>query len=146
MNEIFNFTSNINPPTKNEKSTITVFSRKAGRRVPIVNPAYKQVWELIHAEMYLAKFGISKQAFKLLPSKKRAAIEKELTERNVVVSLWNGFHRMDAGNFWDELIDRLQGIAFKNDRQVKEYHVYKDDNCKVEYFKVIVEEQDGKRK
>ena len=137
---IFEFTCNINPPTKNEKTSISVFSKRAGRRVPLTNPAYTQQWEMIHNLMYLKKFGISKPAFKLLAPKDRAKLEKSLTDKNLVISLWNGFHRMDIGNFWDELVDRLQGIGYKNDRQIKEYHVYKDDDCKTEYFKIIVEE------
>jgi Holliday junction resolvase RusA-like endonuclease len=137
---IFEFTSYINPPTKNEKSTISVWSKRAGRKVPMVNPAYKQVWELIHNELYISKFNMSKTAFKLLQPKKRAELEKNLFGGKVVVSMWNGFKRMDAGNFWDELVDRLQGVAYKNDRQIKEYHVYVDETSAKEYFKIIVEE------
>lgn len=140
--EIFNFTTFTNPPTKNEKSKISVFSRKARRRVQIVNPAFAKIWESIENEMYLKKFGIHKNQFKLLAPKERVKLQKQLTDKNVVVSLWNGFHRMDIGNFWDELVDRLQGIAYVNDKQIKEYHVYKDDECDKEYFKIIVEEME----
>ena len=139
---LFEFTCYINPPTKNEKNKITVFSRKLGRKVPIVNPEYKKAWELIDNQMFLAKYKITKQEFTLLAPKKRAALQSTLSDKNVIVSLWNGFHRMDAGNFWDELVDRLQGIAYKNDRQIKEYHVYKDDESQKEYFKIIVEEME----
>ena len=44
--------------------------------------------------------------------------------------------------FGMNLLDRLQGIAYVNDKQIKEYHVYKDDECDKEYFKIIVEEME----
>ena len=140
MSEVFNFTCYINPPTKNEKTTISVYSKRARRKVPIVNPAFKQVWELIHSEMYKCKFGISKQEFKLLTPKKRAELEKSLTEKDVRLNFWNGFKRIDLYNLHDEFLDRLQGIAYKNDRQVVEGMEFKDKTCTKEYFKIIIEE------
>ena len=100
MSEVFNFTCYINPPTKNEKTTISVYSKRARRKVPIVNPAFKQVWELIHSEMYKCKFGISKQEFKLLTPKKRAELEKSLTEKDVRLNFWNGFKRLKLAASW----------------------------------------------
>ncbi|MBK8396130.1 MAG: hypothetical protein IPL26_12950 [Leptospiraceae bacterium] len=140
MKEVFEFTCFINPPTKNEKKTIPVYSKRAGRKVHIVSPAFKQVWELIHDEMYKAKFKMSKNEFKLLSPKKRAELERSLTEKDVRLNFWNGFHKIDLYNLHDEFLDRLQGIAYKNDRQVVEGREFWDKKSKREYFKIIIEE------
>lgn len=91
--------------------------------------------------MYQKRFDVNKATFDYLQPLKRAELQKTVTKENVILSLWNGFHRQDASNILTEMQDRLQGIAYMNDRQVKECHIYKDDDCKVEYFKVIVELQ-----
>lgn len=111
--EIFNFTCYINPPTKNEPK----FSRSGRKFYP--NPKFHKPWEAIHALMQTSK--------------------NIMTKENVIVSIWNGFKKIDIANFLSELEDRLQGIAYYNDRQIKEEHLYKLDDEEKEFFKVIVE-------
>lgn len=139
---LFEFTSYINPPTKNEKDKIDVWSKRQNRKVKIINPNYKKIWEEIHSQMYQKKFGMNKAQFKLLKPSERAKLQKTLSEKEVIVTLWNGFHRMDLRNFTDELYDRLQGIAYKNDRQVVQDQGFMDRKSEKEYFKIIVEEME----
>ena len=115
------FVCYINPPTKNEKKMIQVYSRKAKRKIPIVSKEYSSVWDFIQSQMELRKL-------------------KVLTKQPITISLFNGFKRMDLMNFETELFDRLQGIVYCNDKQIKEAHFYKDDNAEKEYFKIIIEE------
>ena len=49
---------------------------------------------------------------------------------------------MDIGNFGMNLLTGFKGLPYVNDKQIKEYHVYKDDECDKEYFKIIVEEME----
>ncbi len=132
---IFEFTCNINPPTKNIQRYLGSGKRR------FKNKSYFQPWDLIESLMYQKRFDVNKATFDYLQPLKRAELQKTVTKENVILSLWNGFHRQDASNILTEMQDRLQGIAYMNDRQVKECHIYKDDDCKVEYFKVIVELQ-----
>ena len=118
MSEIFNFTCYINPPTKNESK----FLRNGRKFYP--NPKYKKPWDEIQLQMHL----VSKR--------------NVMTKKNVIVSVWNGFKKIDIANFLSELEDRLQGIAYYNDRQIKEEHLYKLDDEDKEFFKVIVEEME----
>ena len=136
---IFEFIETINPPTKNEEKYITVNNRKTRRPMKVKNKNYYQPWELIHNNMYKKRYGISKVAFDYLPPSERALKQKELTKSPVIVSIWNGFKRIDLLNFANELLDRLEGVAYVNDRQVKQVIAFKDDDCEQEYFKVIVE-------
>jgi len=139
---LFEFTCHINPPTKNEKDKIDVWSKRQNRRVKIVNPKYKSIWEEIHSLMYEKKFGMTKLQFKLLKPSERAKLQKTLSDKEVVVTLWNGFNRMDLRNFTDELYDRLQGVAYRNDRQIVQDCGFMDRKSEKEYFKVIVEEME----
>jgi hypothetical protein len=134
MSELFNFTSYINPPTKNEEKYLTL---RTGRKIK--NKKYYEPWEAIHNEMFLKRFGVTKAHFENLPKSEIIKLQKELTKKNVIVSFWNGFHRMDLENFKNELNDRLEGIAYVNDRQIKQSMNFKDDSCDREYFKVVVE-------
>ncbi len=112
--EIFNFTCYINPPTKNEPK----FSRSGRKFYP--NPKFHKPWDAIALQMTTNKC-------------------KALTKDPVILSVWNGFKKIDIANFLSELEDRLQGIAYYNDRQIKEEHLYKLDDEEKEFFKVIVE-------
>lgn len=111
--ELFSFTCYINPPTKNESKTI-------GRRFA-KNPAYHKPWDAIQTQMHMV------------------SNKNILTKEKVIVSVWNAFKRIDIANFLSELEDRLQGIVYLNDRQIKEEHLYKLDDEEKEFFKVIVE-------
>lgn len=139
MSEIFNFMCYINPPTKNENRYKTIRNRRTGKPMQIKNKNYFDPWELIHSQMFTTRYGMSKYQFENLTSKEKIKLQKELTKKNVIVSLWNGFHRIDLLNFANELLDRLEGIAYVNDRQVKQCNAFKDDESKTEYFKIIVE-------
>ena len=112
--ELFSFTCYINPPTKNEAKTLI----SGKRRYP--NPAYKKPWDAISMQLEAIKC-------------------KTLTKEKVILSVWNAFKRIDIANFLSELEDRLQGIVYFNDRQIKEEHLYKLDDEPKEFFKVIVE-------
>lgn len=117
MSEIFSFTCFINPPTKNEPKTL-----RSGRKF-YPNPKFKKPWNAIQIQMELVR-------------------PKQMSKGNIILSVWNGFKKIDIANFLSELEDRLQGIAYYNDKQIKEEHLYKLDNEEVEFFKVIVEEME----
>ena len=110
--ELFNFVCCINPPTKNEPKTV-------GKRFA-KNPRYHDPWNAISMQLETKKL-------------------KVLTKEKVILSVWNAFKRIDIANFLSELEDRLQGIVYLNDRQIKEEHLYKLDDEETEFFKVIVE-------
>jgi Holliday junction resolvase RusA-like endonuclease len=112
--ELFSFTCFVNPPTKNEQKYLGTGMKR------YKNPKYFSPWKLITLQMELKKC-------------------KVLTKEKVILSVWNGFKKIDIANFLSELEDRLQGIVYYNDRQIKEEHLYKLDNEKKEFFKVIVE-------
>lgn len=114
MNELFNFTTYIKPATKNEPKTL----RKGKKFFP--NPAYHKPWNAISMQLQAKRC-------------------KTLTKEKVILSVWNAFKRIDIANFLSELEDRLQGIVYLNDRQIKEEHLYKLDDEEKEFFKVIVE-------
>jgi len=84
---------------------------------------FKKAWDAIQIQMELVK-------------------PKQMSKANIILSVWNGFKKIDIANFLSELEDRLQGIAYYNDKQIKEEHLYKLDNEDVEFFKVIVEEME----
>lgn len=141
--EIFNFTCYINPPTKNEKKTITVWSNRAKRYVKMVVPEYTKVWEQIHDQMYLKKYNVTKEIFKKYTPATKAKLQKSLYDKPVVVYLWNGFKKMDNNNFVNELLDRLEGVAYKNDRENVLSVSKKLNNEEKEFFKIVVDTIDS---
>jgi len=114
--ELLNFTCTINPPTKNEQKYLG-----SGRK-RYKNPKYFSAWDAISVKLNKHKL-------------------KKLSKEPIILNLWNGFKKIDIANFLAELEDRLQGVVYLNDNQIKEEHIYKDDNAKVQYFKVIIEIQ-----
>ncbi len=136
---IFEFETFINPPTKNEERYKTIINRRTKRPMKIKNKDYYGNWNAITNEMYSKRFGMSKDNFDLLAPKDRAKLQTTLSKENVCITIFNGFHRIDLLNFANELLDRLEGIAYVNDRQVKKCIAFKDDTCEKEYFKIIVE-------
>lgn len=136
---IFEFTCYINPPTKNEKETAEVWSKKKNRKVRVIKKVYSNPWNEIENEMFKKRFGITKEHFDKLHESDKIKMQKTLTKEKVVVTLFNAFKRMDLLNFETELMDRLQGIAYCNDSQIKSFHADKLDDEEKEFFKVIVE-------
>lgn len=112
MKELFSFTCSIKPATKNEPKFI------GAKHYP--NPKFFRPWDAISMQLEAKKC-------------------KTLTKEKVILSVWNAFKRIDIANFLSELEDRLQGIVYLNDRQIKEEHLYKLDDEEKEFFKVIVE-------
>ena len=114
MSELFTFTCYINPPTKNEVK----FLRSGKKFYP--NPKFHKPWDEIQRQMGIVK-------------------PRQMSKDNIILSVWNGFKKIDIANFLSELEDRLQGIVYYNDRQIKEEHLYKLDDEEKQFFKVIVE-------
>jgi len=141
--EIFNFTCYINPPTKNEKKYKTKKHRYTRKIINPKNVNYFAPWEEIEDQMYLKKYGINKISFDYLNPIDRAKKQKDLYNKPVIVYLWNGFKKMDINNFVNELLDRLEGVAYKNDRENVLFVSKKLNNEEKEFFKIVVDTIDS---
>ena len=139
---LFEFTCYINPPTKNEKDKLRVWSKTKNRYVYVVNSQYTNAWNSIKDQLYISRYDMSYGRFKLLSPKDRNKLRKSLYEGNVSVTIFNGFKRMDTSAFLHELEDQLQGVVYKNDNCIKHIVIFKDDDSLREYFKIIVEEME----
>ena len=142
MSEIFSFTCYINPPTKNEKEKLRVWSSKKNRYVYIVNPDYRNTWNLIKDKLYLARYKMTYAQFKTITPKDRNQLRKSLYNDKVSLTIHNGFRRMDTSAFLHEIEDQLEGVVYKNDNQIKHVSIDKHDECEKEFFKVIVEKME----
>jgi Holliday junction resolvase RusA-like endonuclease len=54
----------------------------------------------------------------------RAQYNGPLLQGPLKVSIWTPFHRADNDAHVKILFDCLEGVAYKNDRQIREHHVY----------------------
>lgn len=139
MSNIFSFTCYINPPTKNEPKYKTIRNKSTGIPVKVKDKLYKSEWNQIKDQMYLKRFGMHKLTFDMLHPSDRAKLQSTLYGGEVTLYLYNGFKKMDLPNFVNELLDTLQGVAYKNDCKIKLQPMKKLDYEKPEFFTVIVD-------